>query len=69
MWLVNDCAEMIEAVRTYLRQPELHREQRRWMAEFVVGHLDGRAGERMAEAVLDFAQRAPRGQQTRNGIT
>lgn len=54
MWLVNDIHEMITATRTYLAQPDLHREQRRWMAEFVTGYADGRSGARMAEALLDF---------------
>jgi hypothetical protein len=54
VWLVNDLDELTNAVKTYLRQPELHREQRRWIAEYVCGHLDGRCGERMAAAVMDF---------------
>jgi hypothetical protein len=54
VWLVNNAKEMIEAIKTYLAQPELHREKRRWIAEYVCGHLDGRCGERMAQAVLDF---------------
>jgi hypothetical protein len=54
MWLVNHPGEMVEAVRAYLSQPALHREKRRAMAEHVCGFLDGRCGERMAEALLDF---------------
>ncbi len=54
VWLVNNPEEMVHAVKTYLRQPELHREKRRWIAEYVCGYLDGRSGERMAQAVLDF---------------
>jgi hypothetical protein len=57
LWLVNDHNEMVEAVRTYLVHPERHREKRRWIAETVCGHLDGRCGERMAQALLDFAGR------------
>jgi len=56
MWLVNNYEEMLEAVRTYLENPELHREQRRWMAEFVCGKLDGKSGERIAEAIIDFTK-------------
>ncbi|HKX26253.1 MAG TPA: CDP-glycerol glycerophosphotransferase family protein [Blastocatellia bacterium] len=56
MWLVNNPAEMVEAVKTYLERPELHREQRRAMAEHVCGFLDGRCGERMAEAILEFTR-------------
>jgi hypothetical protein len=55
LWLVNSPDEMIEAVKAYLANPELHREKRRWIAEYVCQYLDGRCGERMAEAVLDFA--------------
>jgi hypothetical protein len=54
VWLVRDFDEMIEAVKTYLERPEMHREKRRWIAEYVCGYLDGRSGERMAAAVLDF---------------
>ena len=56
VWNVNNADEMIEAIRTYLAHPELHREKRRWIAEYVCGYVDGRCGERMADAVLDFLQ-------------
>jgi len=56
VWLTNNPAETLEAVNTYLRQPELHRERRRWVAEYVCGYLDGRCGERMADSLLDFAK-------------
>jgi hypothetical protein len=57
LWLVNNFVEMVEAVKAYLAQPELHREQRRWIAEYVCGYLDGRCGERLAQSVLDFVHR------------
>jgi CDP-glycerol glycerophosphotransferase (TagB/SpsB family) len=57
VWLVNDWEELTMAVKTYLRQPELHREKRRWIAEYVCGYTDGKCGERMAQAVLDFVGR------------
>jgi hypothetical protein len=57
MWLVNNPDEMVEAVRTYLLQPALHREKRRAMAQYVCGFLDGHCGKRMADAVLDFVRR------------
>jgi hypothetical protein len=47
--------ELVHAVREYLANSELHREKRRWVAEYVCGHLDGKCGERMAEAILHFA--------------
>lgn len=55
VWLVGSFDEMVNAVRTYLAHPDLHRAQRRWIARYVCEHLDGRCGERMAEAVLHFA--------------
>jgi hypothetical protein len=54
--LVNNGDEMIAAVRRYLRNPELHRAERRWIAQHVCQHLDGRCGERLAASVLDFVK-------------
>jgi hypothetical protein len=54
VWLVNNFAELTDAIRTYLEQPGLHREERRRMAEYVCGQLDGVCAERAAHAVLDF---------------
>ena len=54
LWLVNNAEEMVEAVKTYLANPGLHRDKRRWIAESVCQHVDGHSGERMAEAILDF---------------
>jgi hypothetical protein len=56
VWLVNNPKEMIEAVKTYLAYPHLHRRKRRWIAEYVCHYLDGRSGERMAQAVIDFVK-------------
>lgn len=67
VWLVNDPREKVEAVRAYLQKPALHRERRRWMAEYVCGYLDGRSGERMAHALLDFACRQDK-RQRQNGV-
>ncbi|NUO62693.1 MAG: hypothetical protein HOQ12_12200 [Gemmatimonadaceae bacterium] len=67
VWLVKNGEEMVAAVRGYLENPALHRERRRWIAEYVCGHLDGRNGERMARAVASFArERIARGG-TRHG--
>jgi hypothetical protein len=55
VWLVENPQEMIEAVRTYLRFPDLHRNQRRWIVQHVCGFADGHNGRRLAEAILDFA--------------
>ena len=54
MWLANNPEEVVEAVTAYLSNPGLHRDRRRWIAEYVCQHLDGGSGERMAEAILDF---------------
>jgi hypothetical protein len=56
VWLVNDPREMVEAVKAYLKNPSLHRAERRWIAEYVCGFLDGQCGERMAAAINDFAK-------------
>jgi CDP-glycerol glycerophosphotransferase (TagB/SpsB family) len=56
MWLASDPSEVVEAVRTYLARPELHRAERRRMVEHVCGRVDGRSGERMARAVAEFTQ-------------
>jgi hypothetical protein len=64
VWLVNDNREMVEAVSTYLRRPELHREERRKIVKLVCGYSDGRCGLRMGKAILEFlngvAKRAER---------
>ncbi|HEX3102240.1 MAG TPA: hypothetical protein VHQ01_10625, partial [Pyrinomonadaceae bacterium] len=54
VWLVKDFDEMENAVKTYLRDPSLHREQRKWIVEYVCGYPDGNCGERMAAAIADF---------------
>jgi len=55
VWLVSRPEELVHAVRTYLERPELHREERRRMVEQVCGKVDGRAGDRFAQAILDAA--------------
>jgi hypothetical protein len=52
--LADNPDRMIEAVGAYLRDPSLDRAQRRSMTEYVCGHPDGRGGERMAGAILNF---------------
>lgn len=53
--LVDTPDDMVDAVRVYLRTPELHRTERRWMTEHVCGFVDGRNGERVGRAIADFA--------------
>ncbi|MFN0086388.1 MAG: hypothetical protein ACKVX9_13455 [Blastocatellia bacterium] len=47
---------MIAATDAYLRSPELHRSERRWIVDYVCGPADGQAGRRMAEAVLSVIE-------------
>jgi hypothetical protein len=58
VWLATSMEEVITAVRTYLRHPELHRDQRKWIVKHVCGMVDGLAGRRMAEAIIDFVKPA-----------
>lgn len=55
VWLAGDFAELEMAVQTYLKDPTLHSEQRKWIVDYVCGFSDAKCGERMAEAILDFA--------------
>ena len=50
LWMAKNMDEVVTATETYLRQPELHRERRRWIVERVCGPVDDKAGWRMAEA-------------------
>jgi CDP-glycerol glycerophosphotransferase (TagB/SpsB family) len=61
VWQVGSPDEMIAAVRTYLAYPELHREQRRWIATYVCGYTDGQCGARLANAILHFVHNHVRG--------
>ena len=54
LWLVKDPSEMIHAVRTYLKNPELHRDGRRWITKYVCEHPDGACGARMASAIEEY---------------
>jgi hypothetical protein len=54
VWNVTTVAEMVAATETYLSKPELHRERRRWIVDHVCGPVDGQAGRRMAEAIIDI---------------
>ena len=61
VWLVNDFDELENAIKTYLENPSLHAADRKWIAAYVCGSLDGRCGERMAEAIADFVSRTKKG--------
>jgi hypothetical protein len=57
MWEVQNYEEMVEAVNGYLKNPDLHKEGRKYISDFVCGYLDGKCGERYAKALLDFADK------------
>ena len=56
VWCVNNYDEMVDAVKGYMANPSLHRDGRKWIAEYVCGRLDGKCGERMAAAINEFAE-------------
>lgn len=51
--------DVVAAARAYLSDPSLHADGWRWIAEYVAGKIDGRAGERMADALLDVIASHP----------
>jgi CDP-Glycerol:Poly(glycerophosphate) glycerophosphotransferase len=57
VWLANDFREVETAIKTYLKEPALHREKRKWIVDYVCGYSDAKGGDRMAEAIIDFAAR------------
>lgn len=59
VWMAEDMEEVVTAVRTYLENPQLHREQRRWIVQYVCERVDGSAGKRMADAVADIVGAKP----------
>lgn len=54
MWEVHNYDEMVEAVNGYIKNPSLHHEGRKKIAEFVCNYTDGKSGMRYAEAITDF---------------
>lgn len=54
VWLVSDFDELEQAIKEYLKNPQLHRKERRWIAEHVCGYLDGKCSERIGKAVMEF---------------
>lgn len=54
VWLAASMEDVMTAVRTYLKHPELHRDERKWIVNHVCGSVDGFAGKRIAEAISDF---------------
>lgn len=56
VWLVNNFDETANAVKNYLKNPDLHRLKRRWITQYVCGNSSGKAGEQMALAIEQFAK-------------
>jgi hypothetical protein len=54
VWLANDFEEIETAIKAYLKDPSLHRDERKWMVEYVCGFTDANCGGRMADAIVDF---------------
>jgi len=55
--LAHSEEECVELVNSYLEQPSLDAEGRRWIRETDCGPLDGRAGERMAGRLAELLDR------------
>jgi hypothetical protein len=53
VWMAEDMPDVVNAVKTYLEHPDLHREQRQWIVNYVCEKIDGQAGKRMADAVAE----------------
>jgi len=58
VWVVRSQEECLEAVKQYLADPSLHREERRRIVEIVAGTIDGQAGYRLADAVLRLTRKS-----------
>jgi len=56
VWLVNNPDETVGAVKNYLKNPALHHAKRQWITNYVCGYLDGKCGERMANAIKEFTE-------------
>ncbi len=55
VWLAKDSGDLADGIRAYLKDPQRHRAERRWVAETVCGFVDGRSGKRLGEAVARCA--------------
>ena len=53
VWLTKNLDETVQATRAYLENPERHRDERKRIAEWVCGPIDGQASRRMAQAILE----------------
>jgi hypothetical protein len=55
MWLADSPEQTVAGVAAYLANPTLHAEARQRMVAMMCGPVDGRAGSRMADAILAVA--------------
>jgi hypothetical protein len=56
--VAGSAPELLEHVRTYLADPSLERASRAEVVARELGPADGRAGQRIADAVLGVLRRA-----------
>ncbi len=54
VWLVKDFEELSNAVKTYIKEPTRDSAKRQWIAKYVCEYIDGRCGERIADALNEF---------------
>ncbi len=66
--LVGNYDELIRSIVDYIQDPDLDREGRKRIVDYVCEYADGKCGERMARAIGDFARLEPR-QQLANAST
>lgn len=59
VWIVKSREELAEAVSTYLQDPAAHREGRQRIVREQCGALDGGAGRRIGEGLLEVLRGAP----------
>lgn len=59
VWMARNYEDLMVALRTYLKTPALHADERAWVAEFVCGKLDGRSGARLAASVMEGISGTP----------
>lgn len=56
VWLVKNYDEMLAAAKSYLDNPSIHEAKRKMIVNYVAGPVDGRASQRMADAIDRFSQ-------------
>lgn len=67
--LAGTPAALVGAVRAGLADPSQRRTGRQWIVNFVAGPIDGRSGDRMAEAISSFLPTTDRNSHDAIGLT